>query len=220
MSASREIDVNHKFDLVSDSATGTKRAVLVGINYVGHSEGVLNGCHNDVKNMVEYIKTVHGFEEKNITVIMDDGEHKEPTKSNIIAAYKKLVAESEPGDSLFCHFSGHGSKIKDDDGDEADGFDEVLVPIDYNEAGMIRDDDLFDILVRPLKEDVSLFCLMDCCHSGTVLDLPYIFKADGIFEKMEIDETFDFEKLFKKVGEHAVRELGNYMKKKYLKDMM
>ena len=221
MSASREIDVNTKFDLVPESATGTKRAVLVGINYVGQSQGVLSGCHTDVKNMVDYIKEVHGFEDNNITVIMDDGEHPEPTKANIVAAYKKLIAESEPGDCLFCHYSGHGAKIKDDEQDEeADGFDEVLVPVDYNEAGMIRDDDLFDILIRPLQEGVSLFCLMDCCHSGTVLDLPYIFKADGIFEKMEIDENFDFEKLFRKVGEHAVRELGNYVKRKYLKDVL
>lgn len=29
------IDVNHKFDLVPDSATGTRRAVMIGINYVG-----------------------------------------------------------------------------------------------------------------------------------------------------------------------------------------
>ncbi|GAX15828.1 hypothetical protein FisN_3Lh275 [Fistulifera solaris] len=221
MSASREIDVNTKFDLVPENATGTKRAVLVGINYIGHSQGVLSGCHNDVKNMVDYIKDVHGFEEQNITVIMDDGEHPEPTKANIVAAYKKLVEESQPGDCLFCHYSGHGAKIKDDEqGEEKDGYDEVLVPVDYEQAGMIRDDDLFDILIRPMQEGVSLFCLMDCCHSGTVMDLPYIFKADGIFENMEIDENFDFEKLFKKVGEVAVRELGNYVKKKYLKDIL
>ena len=29
------IDVNHKFDLVPDTATGTRRAVMIGINYVG-----------------------------------------------------------------------------------------------------------------------------------------------------------------------------------------
>lgn len=50
---------------------------------------------------------------------MDDGEHMEPTKENIMNAYKKLVAEAKPGDACFCHYSGHGGKVRDDDGDES-----------------------------------------------------------------------------------------------------
>ena len=34
--------------------------------------------------MIEYIKDVHGFEDRNITVLMDDGEHREPTRDNIL----------------------------------------------------------------------------------------------------------------------------------------
>ena len=60
----------------------------------------------DVINMVKYIKDVHGFQDENITILLDDGEHEPPTKENIINAYKKIVAEAQPGDSLFCHYSG------------------------------------------------------------------------------------------------------------------
>ena len=35
LSSMNPIDVNHKFDLVPDTATGTRRAVMIGINYVG-----------------------------------------------------------------------------------------------------------------------------------------------------------------------------------------
>ena len=51
---------------------------------------------------------VHGFEAENITLLMDDDDddHIEPTKENILAAYEKLVEESEEGDVVFCHFSG------------------------------------------------------------------------------------------------------------------
>ena len=88
--------------------------------------------------------------------------------------------------------TGHGGKVKDRDGDEKDGYDETLVPLDYGRAGQIRDDDLYKILVRPLKEGVFATCIMDCCHSGSVLDLPYTFVADGEQEEMTLSEDFDF----------------------------
>jgi len=121
------IDVNTKFDLVPNTATGTKRAVMIGINYVGDSPGELSGCWNDVKNMKKYIMDVHGFEEENIVILLDDGEHTEPTAENIINAYKQVIADSEEDDAIFLHYSGHGTKIRDDDhNEEADGYDEAL----------------------------------------------------------------------------------------------
>lgn len=191
LSSSRPMDVKKPFDLVPENMTGTRRAVMIGINYVGQ-EGELRGCHNDVGNMKEYIKDCHSFQEENITVLMDDGVHTSPTKKNIVAAYRKIVEASQPGDVVFCHYSGHGGKVKDRDGDEKDGYDETLVPLDYGRAGQIRDDDLYKILVRPLKEGVFATCIMDCCHSGSVLDLPYTFVADGEQEEMTLSEGFDF----------------------------
>ena len=76
-------------------------------------------------------------------------------------------------------WAGHGSRVRDQDGDEDDGYDETLVPVDFQRNGQIRDDDIFKILVKPLRAGVTMTCLMDCCHSGTVLDLPYRFTADG-----------------------------------------
>ena len=52
LTSSNPIDVDTDFDLVPASATGTRRAVMIGINYVGHNPGELRGCHNDVLNMV------------------------------------------------------------------------------------------------------------------------------------------------------------------------
>ena len=99
------------------------------------------------------------------------------------------------------HYSGHGARVKDDEsGEEADGHDETLVPLDYKTNGIIRDDELFEAVVKPLKPNVCLTSIMDCSHSGSVLDLPYRFKAAGIQETMDIDENYDFNHLFGKIG--------------------
>jgi hypothetical protein len=140
--------------------------VLTGINYVGQ-QGELSGCHNDVGNMKDYIMDIHGFKESDITILMDDGKNTNPTRDNIVAAYHKLVASAQPGDAVFIHYSGHGGKLRDDDGDEADGYDETLVPLDYASAGQIRDDDIFKVLVGPMAAGVTMTCIFDCCHSGT-----------------------------------------------------
>jgi len=194
LSSSRPMNVQDKFDLVPDETSGTRRALLIGINYVG-KQGELSGCHNDVHNMLKYIKDVHGFSNQNITLLMDDGTCEEPTHANILREYRKLVNESEAGDAVFCHYSGHGGRLEDDDGDEDDGYDETLVPLDYESAGQIRDDDLFKVLVGAMPAGVHLTSVMDCCHSGSVLDLPYTFIADGESHEMGESAKFDTSKL-------------------------
>lgn len=192
LTSSRPLDMSAPFDLVPPgSEGGTRRAVVIAINYVGQ-QGELSGCHNDGYNMIEYIKNVHGFPEENITILMDDGTQTEPTRENILSAYSQLVNDSQEGDVVFCHYSGHGGKVVDEDGDEKDGYDETLIPVDYATNGQIRDDDLFQVLVGSMPRGVTMTCLMDCCHSGTVLDLPFHFVADGEQEEMTVPQDFDF----------------------------
>ena len=121
LSSSRELDVDTKFDITPNDFQGVKRAVLIGINYVGQ-QGELAGCHKDVLKMKDYLMDVHGFEESNMTVLLDDGVHSDPTKDNILDAYRNIVKDSQPGDCVYCHYSGHGGKLKDDGNDEADGY--------------------------------------------------------------------------------------------------
>ena len=129
-----------------------------------HSPGELRGCHNDVHNMKEYIKNCHGFTDADITLLLDDGKNTAPTSANILAAFKKLASEAKAGDACFVHYSGHGCSIRDDDGDEADGMDEALCPVDYQKSGVIRDDDVLEKLIAPLPKGVTLTCIMDCCQ--------------------------------------------------------
>jgi len=195
MTGSRPVELKAPFHIVPPGSTGVRRALLIGINYEGQ-KGALTGCHNDALNMKEYLMDVHGFKEENIALLLDDGTNYLPTKANIFWAIQSLVRNSRSGDVVFTHFSGHGGRVKDKDGDESDGFDECLVPVNYTQAGMISDDDLYTSLVGPMARGVTITSLMDCCHSGTVLDLPYLYKADGTgSSKMIMPKSFSTEHL-------------------------
>lgn len=159
------------------SLTGTKRALLVGINYFG-TKAELSGCVNDVSTMKQLI-TNNGWQESNITVLTDDPKMRTtvPTYANILKALKDFSGLAKPGDHLFLHFSGHGTQIPDDDGDEESGQDQGLVPADYTKAGILRDDDVFEAVCTPLPAGCKLTCVIDCCHSGSIIDLPWSFVA-------------------------------------------
>lgn len=159
LSSTRPIDMNDKFNLVPETLPGTRRAVLIGINYVGQ-KGQLSGCHNDVFNMYNYIQDYYGFQDEDVTVLVDDGDHNPPTKANILAAYQKVVRQSQAGDAIFLHYSGHGTKVRDLNGDEDDGYDEALVPLDFKSAGLILDDDLNDMIVKALPPGVHVVALV------------------------------------------------------------
>lgn len=91
-----------------------------------------------------------------------------------------LVQGCQPGDSLVFHYSGHGSQLLNFSGDEMDGYDEVLCPLDYETKGTILDDEINATLVRPLPGGVMLHAIIDACHSGTVLDLPFFCRLDRL----------------------------------------
>lgn len=66
--------------------------------------------------------------------------------------------------SLFFHYSGHGGSVRDQNGDEADEMDETILPIDHERAGQIIDDEIHEIMVRPLQRGVRLTAVFDSCH--------------------------------------------------------
>ena len=106
------VDVNSIMHIVPPGSEGTKRAVLIGINYTGQ-QGELRGCHNDVRNIKEYLIRVQGFKESDMLILMDDGKHHPPTKKNIEQAFVRITQYSQAGDCVFVHYSGHGGRVRD-----------------------------------------------------------------------------------------------------------
>jgi len=160
---------------------GRKKALFIGINYIGHPRGQLRGCINDVKNIKMFITRQFGFQEQDMIILTDDQRDptRIPTKANMLAAMRWLVKDARVNDSFFFHFSGHGGQTKDLDGDESDGYDETIIPLDHKTSGVITDDELNAIMVKPLPAGCRLTAIMDCCHSGSALDLPYIYSTTG-----------------------------------------
>ncbi|KAG1723922.1 peptidase C14, caspase domain-containing protein [Suillus paluster] len=157
-------------------SSGTKKALLIGINYKGQRHE-LRGCNNDIRHILPWLINQWGYHPWDIVQLTDEGYGPLPTRRNILDEMHRLVFNARAGDSLFFHFSGHGSQIRDLDGDEVDGYDEVIFPVDFQESGVISDDEIHEIMVKPLVAGSRLTALFDSCHSGTVLDLPYLYDS-------------------------------------------
>lgn len=140
-----------------------REALLVGINdYYGVND--LQGCINDVTNVRSILKTFFGFENTDIRVLTDS----RATKENILLRLEKMVRNAVNGDYLIFHFSGHGSQIRDREGDElADHMDELICPCDMNWDDGFISDDMFSNILQQLKKGVRMEILLDSCHSGT-----------------------------------------------------
>jgi len=147
-----------------------KKALLIGINYIGTSNQ-LEGCIKDTINVNNLLQT--SFSYNNFT-LLTDLTNKKPTKTNILDGLTNLLVNSKEGDQLFFLYSGHGTHTADLNGDELDGQDEMIVPLDaVSVKTCILDDELSKIINTNLKSGVKLFMLFDSCFSGTVLDLKY-----------------------------------------------
>ncbi|KAJ7227224.1 peptidase C14, caspase domain-containing protein [Mycena pura] len=159
---------------------GKKKALCIGINYFGQ-DAELRGCINDARNIQQFLCAKFGYRQDDIVMLTDDSNNPRtmPTRDNILTAMQWLVRGAAPNDSLFFHYSGHGGQTKDRDGDEADGQDEVIYPVDFKQSGHIVDDIMHEIMVRPLPAGCRLTAIFDSCHSGSVLDLPYIYSTEG-----------------------------------------
>ena len=142
-----------------------KKALLVGINdYKGIND--LRGCVNDVLDMHFSLRSLFNFETREIRVLTDS----RATRDNIIHRLKWLVDGTEAGDIRIFSFSGHGSQIRDRDGDELDdNLDELICPYDMDWDGKFITDDELNNILKDVPEGALLEVFLDCCHSGTGL---------------------------------------------------
>lgn len=167
-----------------------KKSLLIGINYVG-SQHQLKGCHSDVDNMADFL-SYRGYNNshRDRVILSDRPEVPQnssyyPSGHNILAAMDWLV--SEPGCTLFLHYSGHGGQVRDSDRHRSTGMDDSLVPVDFETMGQLPSPLLHHHLVTNMAPGCTLFIVLDCCHSGSAVELPYVYfsGADGQINLMD-----------------------------------
>jgi len=152
--------------LIPGFAEAENRALIIGVGKYRIENASLPGIEQDVNNMIKIAQQI-GFADNQIKVLRDA----DATLVNIENGLTTwLIQGVKPSDRVLIYFSGHGSYIPDENGDEDDGTDEVLLPYDteQTEKGLknaLVDDRFGELLAKiPSKE---VFVLIDACHSGS-----------------------------------------------------
>ena len=108
LSSNRPVDLRQDFYLVPPDCVGIRRAILIGIDYHNPNDDIENGsqqqqqqsCHKDCLQMKKYLINVWGFQEENIIMLLNDGQHVTPTKHHILTSLQQIATTSQPGDAV------------------------------------------------------------------------------------------------------------------------
>ncbi|WP_224407714.1 caspase family protein [Afifella sp. IM 167] len=152
-------------------------ALLVGVSNYDDAIGLadLEGPPNDVRLLRD---ALGAHDIRDVTILADKVEGgTRPTREAILGAFADLQSRATSGDLVIIHMSGHGTRQPDQNGDEADGYDELFLPADVKRAepgsGVIPnalvDDEIGEAVDDIRRKGADVWFVMDSCHSGTGL---------------------------------------------------
>jgi len=159
--------------LMTSMSQAMDKALLIGVSdYHDDRISDLPGISLDL-DMMKLTAQRLGFTKKNIRMLVNDDSNHHRIKEEMTGWLTQNVT---PNDRVLIYYSGHGSRIPDKNGDEADDMDEVLVTSDakiapvpgenYNTLkNVIVDDDLYNWLAKIPSQQIFFF--VDACNSGT-----------------------------------------------------
>jgi metacaspase-1 len=153
------------------AALAEQRALLVGVGKLDIPGNDLPSIELDLDRMHEMLNLM-GFEDRQIHTLQDEAA----TSTSVIAQFTGWLKQGvQPEDRVVFYFSGHGSNIPDEHGDQDDNVSQVLVTHDvklvhvragHSLAGVLPDYRISELLAAIPSRHV-LF-IVDSCHSGTV----------------------------------------------------
>jgi hypothetical protein len=148
-----------------------KKALLIGIDYINNPEHYLKGCINDIIVTRNMLIDAYDYNASDITILRDDsGDFLAPTRTNILHQLELLFSQSENLEEIWFHYSGHGSQLQNQNRE----MKQIIIPSNYQE-GIIQDTELLE-LIQQISKDCRAIMVFDCCHSGTICDMPWTFE--------------------------------------------
>lgn len=174
-----------------------KYALLVGINKYLLPGNDLNGCVNDTQAMWEVLTTYYGVKPDNIRVLNNE----RATQQAILERLQWGVDIAKEGVEFIWQYSGHGSQVRDREGDELkDGLDEIICPHDLDWDNPFTDDLICKYFKKMTDKGAKVVFIVDACHSGTMTRT--ITASEYPIKKKFISPPFDI----------AARSLGRKLK--------
>jgi len=181
---------------------GQKRALLVGINYLG-TEAELGGCVNDVLNACDLLLNVYGYSPENILLLSDPLQEinglqlsKPPTYANIIEGWRWLLSGSPAKDfgsvqsyrplpsksRLYFHYSGHGCQVED----------RGARTREERKVGITKDEgDGWDEALCPLDYETAGLIVDDIIRSQLAAKVPSGCVLNGVVDACHSGSAFD-----------------------------
>ena len=147
-----------------------KRALVIGIDTYKETDrspfSALDGCKNDAQSIKILINAKYNFPNNNIKELYNE----QATRGNILKSISELLNECKKGDVAFIYYAGHGSEVKNSLNKADNHLDQSIVPVDYWKQNIqdIRNKELAALFDKFIDKGVTLTCIFDCCHSGTI----------------------------------------------------
>ena len=140
-----------------------KKALVVGIDKYKNPDVHLQGCTMDAAVISGVLQDHYAFPRASLRMLLDE----RATKANMLERLEWLVKGAKAGDSLVFFYAGHGSQVRDREGDELDDqMDEILCPHDLDWDDPLTDD-ILNKCFKKVPKGANLSVMFDCCNSGS-----------------------------------------------------
>lgn len=159
-------------------------AVMIAMNY-SWTDFPLEGCVNDIRSSTDKLQAHYHLHSADLLLERD------ATRAGILRHLTDMVQQAGAGDQLYIQYSGHGADWDIMEGRKQESFAHkwlgwkqeaqhvCIIPADYATAGTIGERELHECLVEGLAgSGASLVCVMDCCYSGSDLELQHNYRYD------------------------------------------